>query len=65
MNPIAETLSAQAVQLPPEDRMKLVERILDSLDEPDASLGAKSQAKVMAKPGKLSCSIAKARRPMA
>ena len=40
MNPIAETLSAQAVQLPPEDRMALVERILDSLDEPDASLDA-------------------------
>ena len=38
MNPTAETLSAQAVQLPPEDRMALVERILDSLDEPDASL---------------------------
>ena len=40
MNPIAETLSAQAVQLPPEDRMALVERILDSLDEPDASVDA-------------------------
>lgn len=40
MNPIAETLSAQAVQLPPEDRMALVERILDSLDEPDTSVDA-------------------------
>ncbi len=40
MSPIAETLSAQAVQLPPEDRMALVEHILDSLDEPDASLDA-------------------------
>lgn len=40
MNPTAETLSAQAVQLPPEERMALVERILDSLDEPDASLDA-------------------------
>ncbi len=40
MNPTAETLSAQAVQLPPDERMALVERILDSLDEPDASLDA-------------------------
>ena len=40
MNPTAETLSAQAVQLPPEERMALVERILDSLDEPDATLDA-------------------------
>jgi putative addiction module component (TIGR02574 family) len=40
MNTTAETISAQAVQLPPEDRMVLVERILDSLDEPDATLDA-------------------------
>jgi len=40
MNPTAETLSAQAVRLPPDERMALVERILDSLDEPDASLDA-------------------------
>ena len=40
MNTTAETLSAQAVQLPPEERMTLVERILDSLDEPDATLDA-------------------------
>lgn len=40
MNLTTETLSAQAVQLPPEERMALVERILDSLDEPDASLDA-------------------------
>lgn len=40
MNPTAEALSAQAVQLPPEERMALVERILDSLDEPDYSLDA-------------------------
>ena len=40
MNPTTETLSAQAMQLPPEERMALVERILDSLDEPDASLDA-------------------------
>ena len=40
MTQTAETLSAQAVQLPPEERMALVERILDSLDEPDPSLDA-------------------------
>ena len=40
MNSIAETLSAQAEQLPPEGRMALVERILDSLDEPGASVDA-------------------------
>jgi putative addiction module component (TIGR02574 family) len=40
MNPTTETLSAQAVQLPPEERMPLVERILDSLDESDVSLDA-------------------------
>lgn len=36
----AETLCAQVVQLPPEERMQVVERIFDSLDEPDASLDA-------------------------
>lgn len=40
MNLTAEALSAQVVQLPPEDRLALVERILDSLDEPDASMDA-------------------------
>lgn len=40
MNPTAKALSAQAVQLTPEERMALVEHILDSLDEPDASLDA-------------------------
>lgn len=40
MNPTAETLSAQAAQLPPEDRIALAERILDSLDEPDTTLDA-------------------------
>ena len=40
MKPTAETLGAQAVQLAPDERMALVERILDSLDEPDASLDA-------------------------
>lgn len=36
----AETLSAQAAQLPPAERMEVVERILDSLDQPDAPLDA-------------------------
>lgn len=40
MNPIAETLSAQAVRLPPDERMELVERILDSLDQPDPAMDA-------------------------
>jgi len=40
MSQSAEALSAQATQLPPEERMQVVERILDSLDEPDASLDA-------------------------
>ncbi len=38
MTHTAEALCAQLVQLPPEERMRVVERILDSLDEPDASL---------------------------
>ncbi|MFZ2124556.1 addiction module protein [Rhodoferax sp.] len=36
----AEILCAQIVQLPSEERMQVVERILDSLDEPDASMDA-------------------------
>jgi len=40
MTTTAEALSAQAVQLRPEERMEVVERILDSLDEPDAALDA-------------------------
>ena len=40
MNLTAETLSDQVVQLPPEDRLTLVERILDSLDQPDVSMDA-------------------------
>ena len=36
----AEALTAQATQLPPEKRMEVVERILDSLDQPDTSLDA-------------------------
>jgi putative addiction module component (TIGR02574 family) len=31
-------LSAQAAQLPPAERMEVVERILDSLAQPDAGL---------------------------
>lgn len=41
MTPTAEALSAQAAQLPPAERMQVVERILDSLDsldQPDAAL---------------------------
>jgi putative addiction module component (TIGR02574 family) len=40
MTTTAEALSAQAVKLPPEERMEVVERILNSLDEPDAALDA-------------------------
>ena len=40
MTPTAETLRAQAAQLPPAERVTLVEQILDSLDEPDPSLDA-------------------------
>ena len=40
MTQTAEALIAQAAQLPPEERMAVVERILDSLDEPDASMDA-------------------------
>ena len=36
----AKALSEQALQLPPVERMALVERILDSLDEPDPSMDA-------------------------
>ena len=38
MTTTAEALSAQAAQLPPAERMQVVERILDSLDQPDAAL---------------------------
>ena len=34
----AEALSAQVVQLTPAERMEVVERILDSLDQPDSTL---------------------------
>lgn len=40
MTQAAEAVSAQAVKLPPAERMQVVERILDSLDEPDATLDA-------------------------
>lgn len=40
MNSATETLSVQAMRLPPDERIALAERILDSLDEPDASLDA-------------------------
>ncbi len=35
-----EALGIQAAQLPPAERMEVVERILDSLDQPDATLDA-------------------------
>lgn len=40
MTTTAEALSAQVAQLPPAERMEVVERILDSLDQPDAALDA-------------------------
>ena len=40
MTPTSETLSAQAAQLAPEERIQVVERILNSLDQPDAALDA-------------------------
>jgi putative addiction module component (TIGR02574 family) len=36
----AEALSTQVDKLPPQERMQLVEHILDSLDQPDATLEA-------------------------
>ena len=40
MTQTAENLSQQAAQLPPAERMALVERILDSLDVPDPAMDA-------------------------
>jgi putative addiction module component (TIGR02574 family) len=40
MSQSAETLSAQAAKLPPEERVEVVERILDSLDQPNVTLDA-------------------------
>jgi putative addiction module component (TIGR02574 family) len=38
--PTAKQLCDQALQLPPEERMALVDQILDTLDERDSSLDA-------------------------
>ena len=38
MTPTSETLSAQTAQLTPKERIQVVERILNSLDQPDAAL---------------------------
>ena len=38
MSQAAEALSAQAAMLPPEERVEVVERILDSLDQPNVTL---------------------------
>jgi putative addiction module component (TIGR02574 family) len=40
MSQAAEALAAQVAKLRPEERMEVVERILDSLDQPDATLDA-------------------------
>lgn len=40
MSHAAETLIAQATKLPIEERMEVVEQILDSLDQPDATIDA-------------------------
>ena len=40
MSQTTKALSEQAVQLPPIERMALVEQILDSLDAPDPSMDA-------------------------
>jgi putative addiction module component (TIGR02574 family) len=40
MSQTAEALSAQAAMLPPEERVEVVERILDSLDQPNVTLDA-------------------------
>ncbi|MDP2033379.1 MAG: addiction module protein [Polaromonas sp.] len=40
MSQTAEALSAQALQLPPDERLALVEHLLDSLDVPDTSVEA-------------------------
>jgi putative addiction module component (TIGR02574 family) len=38
MSQAAEALSAQAAKLPPEERVEVVERILDSLDQRNVTL---------------------------
>jgi len=40
MHQNTKALSEQAAQLPPTERMELVERILDSLDQPDSAMDA-------------------------
>jgi putative addiction module component (TIGR02574 family) len=40
MTTTAKSLSDQAVLLPPEERLALVDRLLDTLDEPDQALDA-------------------------
>jgi putative addiction module component (TIGR02574 family) len=40
MSQATEALTAQVAKLPPEERMEIVERILDSLDQPDTALDA-------------------------
>jgi len=40
MSTTSEALSAQAAQLPSAERIEVVERILDSLEQPDALLEA-------------------------
>ena len=40
MHQTTKALSEQAVQLPPTERMALVARILDSLDQPDTTMDA-------------------------
>lgn len=40
MTPTTEILITQATQLTPEERVQLVERILNSLDQPDMTLDA-------------------------
>lgn len=38
MSVSAKTLSAQAMQLPPEERLALVDELLNTLDVPDAAI---------------------------
>lgn len=40
MSQATEALTAQVAKLPPKERMEVVERILDSLDQPDTALDA-------------------------
>lgn len=40
MTTSTEALNAQVEKLPPQERMQLIEHILDSLDQPDAAVDA-------------------------